>query len=142
VRAVLPPHGKFAVTRPLEWVTFAEGYFKGIYRALLDDFLSDPERRNAPFYARDLNRFIPSAGAHPISTPSHTFGMLCALADEGYLTMEEHPATRQIAFGVERMPPEDWVAKSLARDPGPLPLFMHSQRSSAAHAASRPPPPP
>ena len=25
VRAVLPPHGKFAVTRPLDWVRFAEG---------------------------------------------------------------------------------------------------------------------
>ena len=65
VRAVLPPHGKFAITRPLDWVAFAEGYFKGIYRALLQDFLSDegrkehavsgvrlesihPERRRAP----------------------------------------------------------------------------------------------
>jgi glyoxylase-like metal-dependent hydrolase (beta-lactamase superfamily II) len=130
VRAVLPPHGKFAVTRPLEWVEFAEGYFASIYRALLDDFLGDPARRAAPFYARDLNPFIPSAGAHPISTPSHTFGMLCALVDEGYFSMSEDPRTRQIAFTVERVPPEDWVSRSLARDPGPLPLFMHSQRKS------------
>src|ERR1700742_119797 len=71
VRAVLPPHGKFAVTEPLEWVRFAEGYFKGIYRALREDFLS--EQKQEPFHACDLNRFIPSAGAHPISTPSHTF---------------------------------------------------------------------
>jgi glyoxylase-like metal-dependent hydrolase (beta-lactamase superfamily II) len=141
VRAVLPPHGKFAVTRPLEWLSFAEGYFKGIYRALLEDFLSDAARKSEPFYARDLNRFIPSAGAHPISTPSHTFGMLCALVDEGYFSMEENAQTRQIAFRVERMPPDDWVGKSLARDPGPLPLYMHSQRPSAAAAASRPPPP-
>jgi glyoxylase-like metal-dependent hydrolase (beta-lactamase superfamily II) len=140
VRAVLPPHGKFAITRPLEWVAFAEGYFRGIYRALLDDFLGDPARRNAPFMACDLNRFIPSAGAHPISTPSHTFGMLCALVDEGYFSMEEHPRTRKISFTVERLPPADWVAKSLARDPGPLPLFMHSQRASAARVASVPPP--
>jgi glyoxylase-like metal-dependent hydrolase (beta-lactamase superfamily II) len=140
VRAVLPPHGKFAVTRPLEWVSFAEGYFKGIYRALLEDFLSDPARKAEPFYARDLNRFIPSAGAHPISTPSHTFGMLCALVDEGYFSMEEDPQTRQIAFHVERMPPDDWVGRSLARDPGPLPLFMHSQRPSGAVVASVPPP--
>lgn len=138
VRAVLPPHGKFAVTRPLEWVRFAEGYFKGIYRALLDDFLSDRTRQSEPFHACDLNRFIPSAGAHPISTPSHTFGMLCALVDEGYFAMEEDPHTRQIAFHVERTPPEDWVAKSLSRDPGPLPLFMHSQRPSAAATALPP----
>lgn len=131
VRAVLPPHGKFAITQPLEWVRFAEGYFKGIYRALLDDFLSDPERKNEPFYARDLNRFIPSAGAHPISTPSHTFGMLCSLVDEGYFSMSEDPQTRQISFTVERLPPPDWVEKSLKREPGPLPLFEHGQRTSA-----------
>jgi glyoxylase-like metal-dependent hydrolase (beta-lactamase superfamily II) len=140
VRAVLPPHGKFAITKPLEWVAFAEGYFKGIYRALLEDFLSDDVRRTTPFLACDLNRFIPSAGAHPISTPSHTFGMLCALVDEGYLSMEEHPHTRQISFSVDRMPPDDWASKSLARDPGPLPLFMHSQRASSARVASTPPP--
>jgi glyoxylase-like metal-dependent hydrolase (beta-lactamase superfamily II) len=136
IRAVLPPHGKFAVTDPLEWVRFAEGYFKGIYRALLEDFLA--ERKREPFMACDLNRFIPSAGAHPISTPSHTFGMLCALVDEGYFSLEEHPRTRQISFTVERMPPDDWVTKSFARDPGPLPLFMHSQRKS--WAGSRPVP--
>jgi glyoxylase-like metal-dependent hydrolase (beta-lactamase superfamily II) len=140
VRAVLPPHGKFAITEPLEWVSFAEGYFKGIYRALLQDFLSDGARRTTPFLACDLNRFIPSAGAHPISTPSHTFGMLCALVDEGYFSMDEHPHTRKISFSVESMPPEDWVSKSLAREPGPLPLFMHSQRASSARVASVPPP--
>jgi hypothetical protein len=135
VRAVLPPHGRFAVTEPLEWVRFAEGYFKGIYRALREDFLS--ERKGEPFLACDLNRFIPSAGAHPISTPSHTFGMLCSLVDEGFFSMEENPQTRQISFTVDRMPPEDWVARSLALDPGPLPLYMHSQRRSAP-AAPRP----
>jgi glyoxylase-like metal-dependent hydrolase (beta-lactamase superfamily II) len=129
VRAVLPPHGKFAVTQPLEWVRFAEGYFKGIYRALREDFLT--ERKGEPFRACDLNRFIPSAGAHPISTPSHTFGMLCSLVDEGYFSMEEHPQTRQISFTVDTMPPEDWVARALAKDPGPMPLYMHSQRRSA-----------
>ena len=131
VRAVLPPHGKFAITRPLEWVRFAEGYFKGIYRALLDDFLRDPAFKGKPFLASDLSRYIPSAGAHPISTPSHTFGMLCALVDEGYFSMVEDPRTRQISFTVERTPPEDWVARSLAVDPGPLPLFKHSQRASS-----------
>ncbi|MBM4361366.1 MAG: MBL fold metallo-hydrolase [Deltaproteobacteria bacterium] len=140
VRAVLPPHGRFAVTRPLEWVRFAEGYFKGIYRALREDFLSDPARAGEPFFARDLNRFIPSAGAHPISTPSHSFGMLCALADEGYLGMSEDPQTRQISFTLEKLPPADWASRLLAQDPGPLPITMHSQRSSAV-AASIPPPP-
>lgn len=135
VRAILPPHGKFAVTRPAEWVAFAEGYFKGIYRALLEDFLADAERRAEPFLARDLNRFIPSAGAHPISTPSHTFGMLCALADEGYLSMSEHRNTRQISFRLETMPPEDYVARRLAEDPGPLPVFRRSQRKSSAFAS-------
>jgi glyoxylase-like metal-dependent hydrolase (beta-lactamase superfamily II) len=133
VRAVLPPHGKFAITRPLEWVRFAEGYFKGIYRALLEDFLSDPAWSNKPFRACDLSRYIPSAGAHPISTPSHTFGMLCALVDEGYFSMEENPQTRQISFTVERTPPDDWVAKSFSADPGPLPLFSHSQRASGVN---------
>jgi len=138
VRAVLPPHGKFAVTKPLEWVRFAENYFKGIYRALLEDFLSDKARGSSPFHACDLNRFIPSAGAHPISTPSHTFGMLCALVDEGYFAMDEDPHTRQIAFHVERTPPDDWVSQSLARDAGPLPLFMRSQRPSAAATSQIP----
>jgi glyoxylase-like metal-dependent hydrolase (beta-lactamase superfamily II) len=132
VRAVLPPHGKFAVTQPLEWVRFAEGYFKGIYRALREDFLT--EQKGQPFRACDLNRFIPSAGAHPISTPSHTFGMLCALVDEGFFSMEEHPQTRQISFSVDQVPPEDWVSRALAMDPGPLPLYMRSQRRSTPAA--------
>lgn len=114
VRAVLAPHGKFAVTRPLEWVAFAEGYFKGIYRALCDGYFGEASRRAEPFRARDLNAFIPSAGSHPISTPSHTFGMLCTLADEGYLSLEEHPRTRQITFTLEEMPPADYVERRLA----------------------------
>jgi len=123
VRAVIAPHGKFAVTRPLEWVTFAEGYFRGIYRALIEDFFGDAERRRAPFMARDLSAFIPSAGSHPISTPSHTFGMLCALADEGYLSLREHLHTRQIEFALEEMPPADYVEQRLAEDAGRLPLW-------------------
>lgn len=114
VRAVLSPHGKFAVTRPLEWVAFAEGYFRGIYRALLEGFFGDAERRAKPFRACDLNAFIPNAGSHPVSTPSHTFGMLCTLADEGYLALEEHPFTRQITFTLEEMPPADYVERRLA----------------------------
>jgi glyoxylase-like metal-dependent hydrolase (beta-lactamase superfamily II) len=135
VRAVLPPHGRLAVTRPEEWVQFAEAYFEGIYRALLHDYLGDAERRTTPFMAKDLNPFIPSAGAHPISTPSHTFGMLCTLADEGYFTLAEDAHTRQITFTLERMPPEDYVTRKLAEDPGPLPVFKHSQRPSSALAA-------
>ena len=123
VRAVLPPHGKFAVTRPLEWVSFAEGYFRGIYRALLNDFLGDPERRRSEFRAYDLNPFIPSAGSHPISTPSHSFGMLCALADEGYLSLTEHPHTRQISFRVAELPPADYVEQRLAEEPKSLPIY-------------------
>jgi glyoxylase-like metal-dependent hydrolase (beta-lactamase superfamily II) len=138
VRAVLPPHGRFAITRPLEWVRFAEGYFKGIYRALREDFLSDPAWQGKPFLACDLSRYIPSAGAHPISTPSHTFGMLCALVDEGYFSMVEDPNTRQISFTVERMPPDDWVTRSLSIDPGPLPLFKHSMRNSGVNASPGP----
>jgi glyoxylase-like metal-dependent hydrolase (beta-lactamase superfamily II) len=135
VRAILPPHGKLAVTRPEDWVRFAEGYFEGIYRALLEQYLGDPERRSRPFMAKDLNAFIPSAGAHPISTPSHSFGMLCTLADEGYFTMSEDPQTRQITFHLERMPPDDYVTRRLAEDPGPLPVFMRHQRPSSALAS-------
>ncbi|MBK7578895.1 MAG: MBL fold metallo-hydrolase [Myxococcales bacterium] len=123
VRAVLAPHGKFAVTRPLEWVEFAEGYFRGIYRALLDDFFGEAERRNKPFRACDLNAFVPSAGSHPISTPSHTFGMLCTLADEGFLSLEEHPHTRQITFTLEALPPADYVERRLAEPVSRLPIF-------------------
>ena len=123
VRAVLPPHGRFAVTRPLEWVTFAKGYFRGVYRALLEDFFGDTERRASPFRACDLNRFIPSAGAHPISTPSHVFGMLCTLADEGYLDLAEHKTTRQITFTLRELPPASYMDERFARDPGPLPLY-------------------
>jgi glyoxylase-like metal-dependent hydrolase (beta-lactamase superfamily II) len=123
VRAILPPHGRFAVTRPIEWVEFAEGYFREIFRALLEDFLGEASRRSTPFLARDLNPYIPSAGAHPISTPSHSFGMLCSLADEGYFTLEEHAHTRQITFAVENLPPADWAERRLAEDPGPLPIY-------------------
>ncbi|MBK8996996.1 MAG: MBL fold metallo-hydrolase [Myxococcales bacterium] len=123
VRAVLAPHGKFAVTRPLEWVSFAEAYFQGIYRALLEGFFGEPARRAEPFRACDLNAFIPSAGSHPISTPSHTFGMLCTLADEGYLSLEEHPRTRQITFRLEEMPPADYVESRLAEPVARLALL-------------------
>ncbi len=123
VRAVLPPHGKFAVTRPLAWVSFAQSYFAGLYGVLIEDFLGDASRRAQPFRACDLNPFIGSAGAHPISTPSHVFGMLCSLADEGYLDLSEHFRTRQITFTLAEMPPPDWVAARLDEDPGPLPIF-------------------
>jgi hypothetical protein len=122
VRAIVPPHGKLLITRPLDWVSFAEGYFRGIYRALLEDFLGDRERRAHAFFARDLNDVIPSAGAHPVSTPSHSFGMLCSLADEGYLTLEEHRYTRQISFRLAEMPPVDWIEQRLGEEPGPLPI--------------------
>jgi glyoxylase-like metal-dependent hydrolase (beta-lactamase superfamily II) len=120
VRAVLPPHGRFAVTRPREWVSFAERYFEGIYRAFHAHFL--PEH-DGPFRACDLSPYIPTAGAHPVSTPSHVFGMLCSLADDGFLDMEEHPNTRQLTFTLRTVPPDDYVRAALARDPGPLPLY-------------------
>ncbi len=123
VRAIVPPHGRVAVMRPLDWVSFAEAYFRGIYRALLEDFFGDAARRASAFMARDLNDFIPSAGAHPISTPSHSFGMLCSLADEGYLTLEEHRHTRQISFRLAELPPEDWIDRRFAEEPGPLPIY-------------------
>jgi len=123
VKAVLSPHGKFAVTRPLEWVAFAEGYFRGIYRALREDFWGDAERRKMPFLARDLNPFIPSAGSHPISTPSHTFGMLCALADEGYLSLTEDAHTRQITFELLELPPADYIEQRLDEPVISLPFF-------------------
>lgn len=131
VRAVLPPHGRFAVTEPLAWVEFAERYFEGIYRAFLEDFLADTSRgsREEPFRACDLNPYIPSAGAHPVSTPSHVFGMLCTLADEGYLELEEDIHTRQIHFKLLEMPPQSYVRELLHTDPGPVPLF-HSGMSA------------
>jgi glyoxylase-like metal-dependent hydrolase (beta-lactamase superfamily II) len=136
VRAILPPHGRLAVTEPGEWVRFAEGYFEGLYDALLKDYLGDAERRAQPFMAKDLNRFIPSAGAHPISTPSHAFGMLCSLADEGYFTMAEDRYTRQITFKLQDLPPADYLKGRLAEDPGPLPIFKRSQRPSSSRATS------
>ena len=140
VRVIFPPHGRFAVTEPFAWCDFAAGYFEGIYRALLDDFLGDAKAgwRTRPFRACDLNPYIPSAGAHPISTPSHTFGMLCMLADEGYLSMSEHPHSRQITFGVEKMPPEGLVAVLLAQDPGPIEVFRGSQAAGRNMLPSRP----
>lgn len=128
VRAVLPPHGKFAVTEPLEWVAFAERYFEGIYRALLEGFLGDPARRSTPFRACDLTPHIPNAGAHPISTPSHVFGMLCALADEGFLDLSEDAHTRQITFRVLATPPKDYVTRRLAEEPGPVTVYRKLAR--------------
>lgn len=123
VRAVLPPHGRFAITDPLGWVRFAEDYFCGLYRALCEDYFGDAARRAAPFMAKDLNPFIPTAGSHPISTPSHSFGLLCALADEGYLSLSEHHRTRQISFRLVDLPPADYLERRLAESPGPLPIL-------------------
>lgn len=120
VRAVLPPHGRFAITRPLDWVAFAEGYFEGLYRAFLDQFL--PAQKE-PFRASDLSPYIPAAGAHPISTPGHVCGMLCLLSDEGWLDMDEHPRTRQLTFTVRERPPADYVTRLLHADPGPLLVY-------------------
>jgi glyoxylase-like metal-dependent hydrolase (beta-lactamase superfamily II) len=127
VRAVLPPHGRFAVTEPLAWVAFATAYFEGIYRAFREQFLP---AHPGPFRARDLNPFIPTAGTHPISTPSHVGGMLCLLADEGWLDMTEDPRTRQLTFTVRAQPPADYVTRLIEADPGELPIH----RASAATA--------
>jgi glyoxylase-like metal-dependent hydrolase (beta-lactamase superfamily II) len=119
VRAVLPPHGRFAITRPLEWVAFASAYFEGLYRAFREQFLpANP----GPFRARDLNPYISTAGAHPISTPSHVGGMLCLLADEGWLDMAEDARTRHLTFTVREQPPADYVTRLIESDPGELPV--------------------
>ncbi len=125
VRAILPPHGRLAVTDPLAWCEFAVRYFEGIYRALIDDFFADPDKdwKSRPFRACDLSPYIPSAGAHPISTASHLFGMLCMLADEGYLSMSEHAHTRQLTFELRAMPPTDLVANLLAKDAGHFDIY-------------------
>lgn len=130
VRVILPPHGKFAVTDPMTWIAFAEGYFRGIFQALVEGYFGDARRRERPFRACDLNPFIPSAGAHPISTPSHTFGMLCSLVDDGFLDMAENPTTRQITFTLREMPPADHVERRLALDPGPVPVFRTGHQVS------------
>ncbi len=116
LKMVLPPHGRFAVTRPLDWVGFAERYFDGIYRAFLEDFLGDTSRswRTEPFLTAALSPYVPSAGSHPVSTSSHVFGMLCSLADAGYLASTEDPHTRQMHFRVETLPPRDFVTRRLA----------------------------
>ncbi len=120
VHAVLPPHGRFAVTRPLEWVAFATAYFEGLYRAFREQFLP---AHPGPFRARDLNPYIPTAGAHPISTPSHVGGMLCLLADEGWLDMAEDASTRHLTFTVRDRPPADYVTRLIETDPGALPMY-------------------
>jgi glyoxylase-like metal-dependent hydrolase (beta-lactamase superfamily II) len=120
VKAIIPPHGRFAVTEPLAWCEFAVRYFENMYRALLEDFFGDTKHdwTEQPFLASDLNPYIATAGAHPVSTASHLFGMLCMLADEGYLSMSEHPATRQLTFQLQAMPPTDFIAGLLAREAG------------------------
>jgi glyoxylase-like metal-dependent hydrolase (beta-lactamase superfamily II) len=125
VRAIFPPHGRMAVTRPLEWCEFAVRYFEGIYRALLEDFFGDSAKdwTRRPFTAKHLSPYIPSAGAHPVSTASHLFGMLCMLADEGYLSMTEHPSTRQLSFALVDMPPTDLVARKLAKAAGHMAVY-------------------
>ncbi len=125
VRAILPPHGKFAITEPMAWVRFAEGYFGNLFRAFREDFLGDAQKawKTSPFRACDLSPYLPSAGSHPISTPSHVFGMLCSLADEGWLELSEHPKTRQISFRLLELPPSDHMARRLDEDPGPIPVY-------------------
>ena len=58
-----------------------------------------------------------------ISTASHLFGMLCMLADEGYLAMQEHPNTRQLTFELLEMPPSDLVANQLAAEAGHMEIY-------------------
>lgn len=128
VAAIIPPHGRLAVTEPLAWCEAAVSYFEGIYAALLDDFFGDRDTdwKARPFSARDLSPYIPSAGAHPISTASHLFGMLCMLADEGYLGMTEEPRSRQLSFQLVEMPPTDLVANLLAADAGHFSVYRSS----------------
>ncbi len=125
VKVVLPPHGRFAVVEPMEWVRFAERYFTGLFRILRSEFLlaggSTPRRD--PFTAADLSPLIPQAHSHTVSTPSHMFGMLCALADDGYLSLSEDVTSRRITFVLEDLPPGDYMERRLAEDPGPLPVF-------------------
>jgi len=45
------------------------------------------------------------------------------LADEGYLTMSEHPRTRQLTFQLDQLPPTDLVANLLAKDAGHFTVF-------------------
>ncbi|MDH5491571.1 MAG: MBL fold metallo-hydrolase [Myxococcales bacterium] len=125
VRAVIPPHGAFAITEPIAWCSFAERYFETVYQTFRGGFLNDPRERWAsrPFRARDLRPYLPTAGSHPISTASHGFGMLCLLADEGYLGLEEDPHTRQITFRMRELPPSDWLEARLAEKIGPLALL-------------------
>jgi glyoxylase-like metal-dependent hydrolase (beta-lactamase superfamily II) len=125
VRAVIPPHGRLAITEPLGWCEFAVAYFDGIYRALVEDFFGDDKKdwKSRSFSARDLSPYISSAGAHPISTASHLFGMLCMLADEGYLSMVEHPHTRQLTFSLETLPPTDLVANKLSAAAGHFEIY-------------------
>lgn len=117
VRLVLPPHGRFAVTRPLDWVEFASAYFEGLYSAFRERFLPAHE---GPFRVCDLTPFIPSAGAHRGSTPSHLGGMLCLLADEGWLAMEEDPDSRHLLFTVRALPPADYVTALVEDTSSPL----------------------
>lgn len=124
VRVVLPPHGRFAVIDPMAWVRFAERYFEGLYRILREEFLlAGGSPRREPFTAADLNPLVPQAHSHTVSTPSHVFGMLCALADEGYLTLTEDVTSRRITFVLDEVPPPDYLAARLAEDPGPVMLF-------------------
>ncbi len=124
VKVVLPPHGRFAVVEPMAWVRFAERYFEGLYRILRDEFLlAGGTPRRDPFTAAELNPLVPQAHSHTVSTPSHVFGMLCALADEGYLTLTEDVTSRRITFVLDEVPPADYLSARLAEDPGPLTLF-------------------
>lgn len=124
VRVVLPPHGRFAVVEPMAWVRFAERYFEGLFRILREDFLlAGGSPRRDPFAAADLNPLVPQAHSHTVSTPSHVFGLLCALADEGYLTLTEDVTSRRITFVLDEVPPRDYIAARLAEEVGPLRLF-------------------
>ncbi|MCC6213470.1 MAG: MBL fold metallo-hydrolase [Polyangiaceae bacterium] len=118
VRMILPPHGRLAVVDPLAWVRFARDYFRELYRALRVDFLGDRARSGSPFLACDVAALLPSTGSHPVSTPGHFFGMLCALADDGYLTLDEHVRTRQIRFTLRDALPPDWIEARLAEPAG------------------------
>ena len=107
VRVILPPHGRFAIVDPMAWVAFAETYFLGLYRALCEEFLADADRAagHRSFRGSDVMACIPTAGAHPVSTAGHLFGLLCTLVDEGFLAMDEQATPVRSSSASSACPP-------------------------------------
>lgn len=119
VRAVVPPHGRLAITEPLAFCDAAEAHFGWLH----DQLVRAIDDRARPFTANELLEGLVPDHATPQALSGHAVGLLCLYAEFGYLDAEEHPRTRTLRFVRRRPPVPGFVASRIREDRSPLTVF-------------------